>query len=214
MGAIEFGVAAGNGLLAMQREAEEITRETGVRVKVFGFDSGTGLPALVGDHRDHPDIWRVGDYPMNEAELRRKLHPCSTLILGDVEKTVSDFFLKYRPPPIGFVSVDLDLYSSTRAALRIFESKERSMLLHVPMYFDDVDMFYTHTCGGELLAIREFNEASKGVFIDRWRGIKSFRPFPEAPYLDRFFVAHDLNQISHIQLTRKTNELPIEDWKA
>src|SRR5947207_261742 len=43
--AIEFGVAGGSGLLALQNEAEDVERETGVKIKVYGFDAGQeGLP--------------------------------------------------------------------------------------------------------------------------------------------------------------------------
>ena len=60
---IEFGVAGGNGLLTLQDEAAAVEGETGIRIRVFGFDNGHGgLPAFVGDHRDHPDAWRPGDY--------------------------------------------------------------------------------------------------------------------------------------------------------
>ena len=209
LSAIEFGVAAGYGLLILQREARAVTLETGIDIKVFGFDTGSGLPSLIGDYRDHPDVWRSGDYPMNVKELRAKLDERSVLVLGDIKETVPRFFSKYAPPPVGFIAVDLDLYSSTIEALNIFVAQGKNMLWHVPMYFDDVDMFYTHRRGGELLAIREFNESSKGIFIDPWRGIKNIRPFPEAPYLERFFVAHDLNAISRLKLDRGENELPM-----
>ena len=65
---IEFGVAGGNGLLALQREAEAIEQEFAVSIKVYGFDNGPeGLPEFIGDHRDHPDKWKPGDFPMDEA---------------------------------------------------------------------------------------------------------------------------------------------------
>src|SRR5215813_7336758 len=42
--AIEFGVAAGYGLLELQSYAEQIQREENIRIDVFGFDTGQGLP--------------------------------------------------------------------------------------------------------------------------------------------------------------------------
>src|SRR5687767_4483396 len=71
--AIEFGVAGGQGLLALQTEAEAVEKETGIGIKVVGFDSGVGLPEPTGDHRDHPDYWREGDFPLDEPALRRQL---------------------------------------------------------------------------------------------------------------------------------------------
>src|SRR5262249_16807684 len=119
--AIEFGVAGGNGLLALQSEAEAVEKESGIAIKVYGFDMGSGgLPEFIGDHRDHPEKWRPGDYPMVEDALRSRLTPRTTLILGNVRDTVTGFFDGHQPPPIGFVAFDMDLFSSTRDALRIF----------------------------------------------------------------------------------------------
>ncbi|MGE3803669.1 MAG: hypothetical protein AB7K24_03235 [Gemmataceae bacterium] len=207
--AIEFGVAGGVGFLSMQRDAEAVSKETGISIRLFGFDTGTGLPESIGDHRDHPDIWQEGDYPMDQAKLRAKLSGNSTLVIGNVVDTVKHFFATYNPPPIGFVSIDLDLYSGSKAALGIFDAPGRQMLRHVAMYLDDIDMFYTHSNGGELLAVHEYNQRSTGVFIDVWRGVKSFRPFPDSPYLDRMYIAHDLNAISKAKTKRPTHQLSI-----
>src|SRR5262245_29668740 len=40
--AIEFGVAGGNGLVALERHAAYVTRQTGVEVAIYGFDTGEG----------------------------------------------------------------------------------------------------------------------------------------------------------------------------
>jgi hypothetical protein len=200
--AIEFGVAGGRGLLALQDEAEAVERETGVRVKVFGFDAGAGLPSFIGDYRDHPDLWKPGDYAMDEPLLRSKLKDRTTLIIGNVADTVPKFFADHQPPPIGFVSFDLDLYSSTRDALRILSHPDRKMLWHVPVYFDDIGFLANHKQAGELLAIDEFNQQHDHVLIDHWYGIKAGRPFPERPFLDKMRVAHDLHAISNVMLDR------------
>ena len=42
--AIEFGVAGGNGLLALENAAELVEQEMGIEVDVYGFDTGAGLP--------------------------------------------------------------------------------------------------------------------------------------------------------------------------
>jgi hypothetical protein len=207
---IEFGVAGGQGLIAMQREAEAIEREIGVIIKVYGFDMGAaGLPALVGDYRDHPDMWCQGDYAMDESALRTQLTARTTLILGDVQETVPVFFQHHEPPAIGFISFDLDLYTSTRAALRILALPETKMLRHVPLYFDDIGFLENHRNAGELLAIREFNETHSRLVIDRWYGVRSGRPFPERPFLDKLYVLHDLEAISRSELERPSARLPL-----
>jgi len=190
---VEFGVAGGRGLLALQEEAAAVEKETGIRIRVYGFDMGAGgLPPLIGDHRDHPDAWRPGDFPMNEAALRARLAPRTTLILGNIRETAQSFFARFDPPPIGFASIDVDLYSSTLDALNIFSAVDRRMLWHVPLYFDDIEFMFNHRFAGELLAITEFNRQSEHFKIDRWYGVRNGRPFPERPFLDRMYVGHDL----------------------
>lgn len=194
---VEFGVAGGNGLVALQEEAAAVERETRVRIKVFGFDNGPmGLPAFIGDHRDHPDAWNPGDYPMDEVKLRARLASRTTLILGNVRDTVPAFVNEGRAPPIGFMSVDVDLYSSTIRALDILSLPSARMLHRVFIYFDDIELTFCHRFAGELLAIDEFNQANEKIKIDRLRGFAGDRPFPEKQYLKMMYVAHDLRAIA------------------
>ncbi len=195
--AIEFGVAGGKGLLEMQNYAGAIEPSTGVAVNVVGFDIGSGLPSFIGDYRDHPDQWKPGDYALSQADLTGKLVATrSRLIIGNVKKTVPKFLKNEDIFPVGFISFDLDLYSSTRDALEILRSPKRKMLRQTPLYFDDLDLVSTHRWAGELLAIEEFNRTCDVVKIDKWYTIKGGKPFPEAYYWEKMFVAHDLEAIS------------------
>ena len=116
---IEFGVAGGNGLVVLQAEAEAVERETGVSIRVFGFDNGpAGLPSFIGDHRDHPDEWQPGDFPMDEPLCS----PGSGAARARPRERLGDRSCVLRRPgvpPVGFVAFDLDLYSSTIHALRL-----------------------------------------------------------------------------------------------
>ena len=68
---IEFGVATGVSLLALERIAAAVEETSGVRISVYGFDAGPGgLPELIGDYRDCPDVWRAGDFPMDVEALK------------------------------------------------------------------------------------------------------------------------------------------------
>jgi len=199
---IEFGVANGNGLLTLQSEAEAVERATGVSIRVYGFDAGPdGMPSLCGDYRDHPDLWKPGDYAMDVTALRAKLAPRTTLILGDIRETIDRFRDDHDPSPIGFMSIDLDLYSSTVAALRILDLCP--ILRHMSIYCDDIDLALCHRWAGELLALAEFNEQHTHLKIDRWRGLRTGRPFPELSWIDRMFMCHDLEAISNCELNRQ-----------
>src|SRR5262249_5196981 len=103
---IEFGVAQGSGLVAMEDLARHIRKKVGVQIEIFGFDSGEGLPTH-GDYRDLPCVWRRGFYKMDVDTVRRRL-PTAQLVLGDVGETVPQFIKAGGFPPIGFISFDLD----------------------------------------------------------------------------------------------------------
>lgn len=192
----EFGVAGGAGLLEMQRYAQGVEKETGIGIRVYGFDTGGGLPEPLSDHRDHPELWSAGDFPMDESLLRRKLAKSTELVLGDVKDTVPDFVRDTQTLPIGFFSIDVDMYSSTLHALRIISMPERKMLRRVCIYLDDTETFLYHKFAGELLAVEDFNEANQHVKIDRWRGLRCDRPFPNRRWIDRMYVAYDLEAMS------------------
>lgn len=165
--AIEFGVAAGDGLLTLQDYAIQVEQRTGIKIKLYGFDTGTGLPNLCGDYRDHPDLWQPTDYPMNEPWLRSQLSDRTDLIIGNVSETVRKFVETEQDCPLGFAAFDLDMYSSTMDAFEIFRSHKKNMLKRIPLYFDDCFALTYHKYAGEYLEIEEFNQEHNGVVIDK-----------------------------------------------
>jgi hypothetical protein len=128
------------------------------------------------------------------------------LVIGEVGDTV---LTEPLPAPIGFIAFDLDLYSSTVSALKILCRSDAQLLRRVALYFDDVDDVYNHRWAGELLAIHEFNETSAAVKIDRWRGLSFNRPFPNAMWLPRMYVAHDIAGISRVKIERRPARRPL-----
>jgi hypothetical protein len=195
--AIEFGVAGGNGLVAMETVAAAVTDETGVGVRVFGFDTGTGMPEPV-DYRDLPYVWRPGDFPMDVDALRARLRS-ATLVLGDVTETVDGFVEAHDPPPIGFVAFDLDYWSSTVAALRLFDAPIERFLPRVLCYMDDVigsDVEMHCEFVGELLAIREFNDTHEDRKLAPINGLRNKRPVP-AIWNDQIWVLHSFGHAEY-----------------
>jgi hypothetical protein len=156
---IEFGVAGGNGLIALERHAKQIGKNVGIAIDVYGFDLAEGLPAP-DDYRDLPYVWQKGFFRMDYQKLSEKLSGAQ-LVIGDVRETSKTFFEKYNPAPIAAVMFDLDYYSSTKAAFTLFEGHEKYMLPRIYTYFDDIIGSNIEMHGdfmGELLAIKEFNE--------------------------------------------------------
>ena len=70
------------------------------------------MPVAV-DYRDCPYIWKPEYFTMDEDALRSKL-TTAHLVIGDVAETIPATVEQMAP--IGFVSFDLDYYSSTVAA--------------------------------------------------------------------------------------------------
>lgn len=192
--AMEFGVAGGQGLLNLVDIAEHLMRETNVTFRIVGFDAGTGMP-IPQDVRDHPELYKAGDYPMYDVDaLRRKLPDHAQLYLGDVRETVPRFLASLEVGQhIGFVVIDLDYYSSTAAALHVLLADERHYAPFVPMYFDDVGSMYHHHFGGELLAIDEFNAGHHPRKLARLEQLRHRRIFKHAPWIDQMYLAHILD---------------------
>ena len=196
--ALEFGVASGRGLLALQAVAEAVEAETGVAVEVYGFDTGQGLTPPA-EYRDHPDRWQAGDFAMmDQTALRQKLKPRTQLVLGDVADTVDKFVDTIQTCPVGFVAIDLDYYSSTVHALKVVGKKNRKMLAHVPVYFDDMIFYGASPYAGELLAIREFNERGYPVTIDPWNSLGFLRPFNDRQWVRAMHIANDWERIGRM----------------
>ena len=125
---------------------------------------------------------------MNVDLLKSKLDKNTTLILGDVKQTVSDFLSKATPEnPIAYVVLDLDLYTSSRDALAIFLGDPKLYLPTVYMYVDDIDEFRHSTYCGEELAISEFNKDQQLRKIEPFTFIKTQRVCKNAKWLHKIF---------------------------
>jgi hypothetical protein len=92
-------------------------------------------------------------------------------------------------------------------AFKVFTLPGRKMLRRVTLYFDDINFFFNHEFAGERLAITEFNAANTMVKIDKWRGLANNRVFREHSWIDQMYVAHDLEAISKVKLSRPMSVL-------
>ena len=174
----EFGVANGRGLRKMTNLAERLSKQSGVAISVFGFDSGGGLPASK-DYRDHPEIFQEGDYPMQDfTRLQLELDGRAKLVIGDIGTIKSLAQVFDGAGPLAFASVDVDLYSSAKAVLKLIADLDFAFLLPtVVLHFDDVwsDWGYNRFAG-ELLAIEEMNKEyefrkiDRDRYVDYWHG--------------------------------------------
>ncbi len=187
---IEFGVAGGNGLLALEYHAADIEQLFGVGIDVYGFDTGEGLPRPL-DHRDMPYRFAEGNYRMDVPALEARLER-SKIVIGNVRHTASTFFHVYQPSPIGFAAFDMDYYSSTMDALRIFEDGlgDEFFLPRLQLYFDDIngsELSSYNDFVGELAAITDFNRNQAMVKIAENRALRSKK---YEPWHSQMYVMH------------------------
>jgi hypothetical protein len=188
---VEFGVASGAGLLNMIALAPAIEKETGIKLRIVGFDTGSGLPATHG-YKDHPEIWNSGDFATEDRDiLIRKVGSRAEIIWGDIDGTIDSFADAIDPSaPLGFISIDVDIYSATKAALRCLTKQPEKYTPAISMYFDDVNFFFANEWAGELAAIAEFNEEHELRKIDRDRSLPGHRPVMVESWYSNMYICH------------------------
>jgi hypothetical protein len=187
---IEFGVAAGAGLLNMCKIAEKVSLCTGIEFKIYGFDTGCGMPPHQ-DYRDHPELYREGDFPMNQDQLLNLLPKNAELLIGGLDETIPVFLQNLNDEsPVGYVVIDVDYYSSSKEALNLVTSDPTKYLPITFFYLDDVYSDYHNEWAGELLAIQEFNNENELRKISPYKILKTLRIFKNAAWLERMYILH------------------------
>jgi hypothetical protein len=187
---IEFGVANGAGLLNICDIAKRVTNITGVEFDIYGFDTGAGMPEPL-DYRDLPENYKAGDFPMDQQRLRASLPGNCDLIIGPISETVAPFLERISSQaPIGFVSVDVDYYSSARDALSVLTGAPHKYLPIVPIHFDDLGDETVNPWVGEALAINEFNEKTEFRKIAPYNMLRERRICKNAKWINHAYALH------------------------
>jgi hypothetical protein len=200
---VEFGVAAGAGLLNMCAIARRVTRVTGIEFRIAGFDTGKGMPAPQS-FRDHPEIYQQGDFPMDEAKLRCELPQNAELLIGELRETIPAFLRTVQAEaPIGYAVVDVDYYSSSRDALGLFDGQPEQYLPRTLLYLDDVEHPSHNSWCGERRAVIEFNDAHELRKIEQHAFLRGYRIFRNARWIDHMFTLHVLDHASRSNLMQQ-----------
>jgi len=206
---LEFGVAGGNGLCAIELHARRISRRLPVEFEIYGFDTGAGLPPPA-DYRDLPYHWQSGFFAMDEARLRSRLKT-SKLVLGNVKDTSKTFLDQHKPAPIGCIFNDLDFYSSTRDSFQVLNGKPEFYLPRVFNYFDDIigddiALYNEHT--GQRFAIEEFNRTSPTKKFSKVRHFARKRL--RHVWHEQVFILHDFAHPAYNTFVSEENQqLPL-----
>lgn len=192
----EFGVAHGAGLLNMIELARVIGDETGVHFRVVGFDTGKGLLPPQG-FKDHPELWNVGDFKMEDVSaLKARIGDRAELIIGDIADTIDAFRGSLTDDcPLGFVSIDVDVYSGAVSALKVLTGAAHLYLPAISFYFDDTQSFFSNAACGELLAIAEYNASHATRPLERDHSLPGSRYFKSEGWYAAMYVCHILDHV-------------------
>ena len=191
---IEFGVAAGAGLLNICEIAKHISKTTGIKFNIIGFDTGTGMPPP-RDYRDQPETFYEGYFPMLDRERLISLLPDNAkLIIGDIAETVPNFVKALsQASPIGFISVDVDYYWSAKECLQILLGEPEKYLPMTLVYLDDIGVTSSNPWVGELLAVNEFNAENTERKIHPYPFLRTQRIFKQTRWIEQIFLMHTLD---------------------
>jgi len=184
-------------LLNLCTIAAKVQTITKIDIKVVGFDTGVGLPAPK-DYRDHPEFYQCGEFAMDQERLSEALSANATLILGKLTETIPQFMERMTPDsPLGFLSLDVDYYSSATDALVLLTDADPNKYLPLPLvYVDDIIEETHNSWCGELLAVNEFNSIHRYRKIEQDRFLRARRLFKHARWLDQIYLLHVLDHPS------------------
>lgn len=186
---LEFGVASGAGLYNLAYISKKLSKAYKINYEIIGFDTGKGMPPPV-DYRDHPEKYCTGDFP--PLNLNYKKLP--QLYLGSIAKTLK--LLKNdlkKNINIAFISIDVDYYSSTLAALKVLNFQKNAYCSKTVMYFDDTNNIDHNKYCGEFLAINDFNKKNKYRKICKMNVLRNWRIFKNAIWLDQMYYMHSFD---------------------
>ena len=189
---LEFGVASGAGLYNLAEIASKLSKLYNIDYEVIGFDTGKGMPSPI-DYRDHPEKYREGDCPPLNLDIE-KLPSKTKVYYGEVSETLKNFDRDLADgSKIGFVSIDVDFYSSTKDCLEVFTYKQSAYLSKTVVYLDDVNNTDHNDYCGELLAVNEFNIRDIPRKIVKMAQLRNYRFFKNALWLDQMYYMHVLD---------------------
>jgi hypothetical protein len=196
----EFGVAAGSGLINLQEIAKKITQSTGIKFDIYGFDTGAGMPPPQS-YKDHPEIYQAGDFPMDFDKLSPLLDQNTKLVIGPIAESMKTFLaMDFSKAPIGFISIDVDYYSSTVDALKLLTHSPENMLPQVMIYLDDLEYPSHNSWCGEQAAVHEFTAEHPMRPIEKHPFLRSYRIFKNARWIDHMYQCHVLDHAIRNQL--------------
>ncbi|NND64901.1 MAG: hypothetical protein HKM24_02950 [Gammaproteobacteria bacterium] len=158
---VEFGCHGGMTF----KLAHQSSRRQGQSIKLWGFDSFSGLPDTEHEEDEHP-FWQPGTLATSVDDFHRVCKRNGIprddykIVEGYYENSLPKFAPNDEPNDICLAYIDCDLYSSTKAALDFLRPRLKHGMI---IAFDDYFCWSkTHASGERMAMLEEFSDN------DRW----------------------------------------------
>lgn len=169
----EFGCHSGRTFSAALLAAKYFR----MPLDAYAFDSFEGLPET---KKEEDGIFRAGSYCTGVSEFRKIVKkrtkvdlPEKNIIKGLYEQslTITKMLGKALPRQVGFVHIDVDLYSSTVAVLEFIKDHLANGTV---VLFDDWYCFPPGKEMGEKKALKEFLKKYPQIQFSEWKNYSGF----------------------------------------
>ena len=116
------------------------------------------------------------------------------MIFGDIKDTVGALVASLdESAPLGFISVDVDIYSGAKAAPEVAVGQARTLRAGGKPLLRRCPLFFANRWCGELRAIDEFNDENTMRKIDHDRSLPGHRLAHNERWHHSMFVCHVLD---------------------
>lgn len=161
---MEFGLYRGRAFLS----ACELSKDLGLEMHLYGFDSFEGLPVF-DKESEESKVFYSGQYACSQEEFRKIMNSWRvsperyTLIPGFFDQSLSSDYVDNLPlKKCSIAFIDCDLYESTVPVLEFLGQylSNGSILI-----FDDWFSFAGNPNAGQIRAVREWLEKNKNFSL-------------------------------------------------
>jgi hypothetical protein len=148
-----------------------------------------------------------------DVEALRAMLPAGTqLHLGPLSSTIPRFLERLSgSAPVGFVALDVDYWSSTVQALKLFTGDPEQYLPRTVVYVDDVALDEHNSATGTRLAIAEFNQGMAQRRLEHHDFLENRRIFRRPAWIKQTMFLHVLDHPRRSRVTPSQTKRYIEN---
>jgi len=167
----EFGCHSGRTFSAAILASQFFRTE----MDLYAFDSFQGLPET---KKEEDGFFESGSFFTAADEFKKIIKsktgismPDDHIIKGFYENTLNDSLSRFLPKKVGFVHIDVDLYSSTVTVLEFLKNHLADGTI---ILFDDWYCFPPGKNMGEKRALKEFCVKYSNIKFTEWKNYSTF----------------------------------------